>query len=128
MYPFGHGFSYTNFRYDSLRLESAEIGADDSVGVTFNVTNTGDRSGDEVVQLYVNDVFSSVARPEKELRHFKRIHLEPGETAALEFTLTPRDLRVLGRDLKWIVEPGTFRVLIGTSSSNIVLTGEFEVK
>ncbi|GLX67733.1 beta-glucosidase [Paenibacillus glycanilyticus] len=128
LYPFGHGLSYTTFRYGNLQLGSLEIGADDSVDVTFDVTNTGDRAGDEVVQLYVSDVFSSVARPEKELRHFKRIRLQPGETANVAFTLTSRDLRVLGRDLKWTVEPGAFRVLIGSSSSHIALTGEFEVK
>jgi beta-glucosidase len=127
LYAFGHGLSYTTFCYDNLRLESAVIGADESLGVTFDVTNTGHVAGDEVVQVYVSDLFSSVARPEKELRHFKRVHLAAGETATLRFTLTSKDLRVLGRDLNWIVEPGVFRVLIGPSSSNIALTGEFEV-
>jgi len=128
LYAFGHGLSYTTFSYDNLHLESDAIGADESFNLTFDVTNTGSQAGDEVVQLYINDVFSSVARPEKELRHFKRIHLQAGETATLAFTLTPKDLRMLGRDLKWIVEPGIFRVLIGPSSSSIALTGEFEVK
>jgi Beta-glucosidase-related glycosidases len=128
LYAFGHGLSYTTFSYDNLRLEADEIRADESFNLTFDVTNTGSQAGDEVVQLYISDVFSSIARPEKELRHFKRIHLQAGETATLAFTLTPKDLRMLGRDLKWIVEPGIFRVLIGPSSSNIALTGEFEVK
>ncbi len=92
------------------------------------VKNTGDRAGDEVVQLYIRDVLASVARPVMELRGFSRVHLSPGESRELTFTLAPEDLRMLDRGLKWVVEPGAFRVMIGASSEDIRLRGELTVK
>ncbi|WP_286154938.1 glycoside hydrolase family 3 protein [Bacillus sp. FJAT-27264] len=127
LYPFGHGLSYTTFQYDSLHFRSAAIHPDEDLHVTLNVTNTGTLAGDEVVQLYICDVHSSVARPEKELKRFQRIHLQPGEQRTLSFTLAPKDLSLLNRNLEWIVEPGTFRVMIGRSSADIAVSGEFIV-
>lgn len=127
LYAFGHGLSYTDFIYENLRVHSADIRPDEDAIITVDVINIGQLAGDEVVQLYVNDVFSSVAKPEKELKHFQRIHLKAGERATLTFTLTPKDLSLLGRDLKWIVEPGTFKVMVGPSSRNIALTADFIV-
>jgi beta-glucosidase len=127
LYAFGHGLSYTSFEYDNLRFNSAAIAPDEELQVTVDVINTGQLAGDEVVQLYICDVHSSVARPEKELKRFQRIHLQPGESDTLSFTLTPKDLSLLNRNLEWIVESGTFRVMIGSSSSSIAVTSEFIV-
>jgi beta-glucosidase len=127
LYAFGHGLSYTTFDYGNVRLSADRIVPAGSVTVTVDVTNTGDRAGDEVVQLYVSDVVSSIAKPEKELKRFKRIHLQSQETKSLSFTLDAKDLRLLSKDLTWIVEPGMFNVLIGTSSDRIVASASFEV-
>ncbi|MFC5530566.1 glycoside hydrolase family 3 N-terminal domain-containing protein [Cohnella yongneupensis] len=127
LYAFGHGLSYTTFGYSNLRLSAERIVPAGSVTVTVDVTNTGDRAGDEVVQLYVSDVVSSIAKPDKELKRFKRIHLQPRETATLSFTLDAKDLRLLTKELTWIVEPGAFEVLIGPSSDRIAVNTSFEV-
>ncbi|QAY68112.1 beta-glucosidase [Paenibacillus protaetiae] len=127
LYPFGHGLSYTTFEYGGLKLSETSIHADGTVDVSFDVTNTGSRDGDEVVQLYVSDLVSSVALPDKSLRHFRRIHLKAGETASVHFTLTSKDLRLLNRRLEWVVEPGEFRILVGSSSEHIRLTGDLTV-
>jgi beta-glucosidase len=92
------------------------------------VTNTGSRAGDEVVQLYIRDVLASVARPVIELKRFERVHLAPGEKRTLIFTIGPDDLRMLDKNMKWIVEPGTFRILIGASSKDLRLRGDLVVK
>jgi beta-glucosidase len=97
-----------------------------TVGAT--VTNTGRRAGDEVVQLYVRDLLATVARPVMSLRRFLRVHLEPGASREILFTLGPADLTLLDRDLRPVVEPGRFRVLVGASSEDIRLRGEFVVK
>ena len=128
LFPFGFGLSYTKFEYSDLRIDPAEMGVADTVRVRCAVRNTGTLAGDEVVQLYIRDVLASVARPVIELKGFRRIHLAPGERAAVEFTLGPEELRMLDRDMKWVVEPGAFRVLIGSSSKDIRLRGEFTIK
>ncbi|GGG54554.1 glycoside hydrolase family 3 protein [Paenibacillus radicis (ex Gao et al. 2016)] len=125
LYAFGHGLSYTTFCYDSIAIQSTTIAPGENAIVTVQLTNTGTLAGDEVVQLYVNDVFSTVARPEKELKHFRRVHLKAGETTTITFTLTPKDLSVLNRELNWVVEPGTFKALVGPSSDNIALSVDF---
>ncbi|RXZ83204.1 beta-glucosidase [Paenibacillaceae bacterium] len=127
LFAFGYGLSYTTFSYDRISLQSAAIHPGDPVLVKVHITNTGSRAGDEVVQLYVNDLFSSIARPEMELRQFRRVHLEAGESAVIDFILTPQDLSVYTRDLSWVLEPGTFRVLVGPSSDRIVLTADLVV-
>lgn len=127
LYAFGHGLSYTTFKYEDLAFHPAVLSREEDVQLSVKVTNTGQLAGDEVVQLYLCDVHSSIARPEKELKRFQRIHLQPGESRELSFTLTPKDLSLLNRDLKWVVEPGTFRVMIGGGSDNIAVSGEFIV-
>ena len=98
------------------------------MNISFDVTNTGDRSGSEVVQLYINDVISSVTTPVKELKGFEKIALEPGEKKTVNLKLSPEDLSLFDRDMNLIVEPGTFEVMVGSSSKDIKLKGEFEVK
>ena len=126
LYPFGYGLSYTTFSYKDLALSSKKITADGSVSVTVNVTNSGHRDGEEVVQLYIRDVAGSVTRPVKELRGFKKISLKAGETKRVEFALEPDDLAIWNREMKWAVEPGSFRVFVGTNSADNLEDG-FEV-
>jgi beta-glucosidase len=118
LYPFGHGLSYTTFRYDQLSVSSAAIKAGESVTVTVQVKNTGDRAGDEVVQLYIHDSLSSVTRPVMELKDFRRISLAAGETQTVSFTVTPDKLQFYDIDMKRVVEPGEFQVMVGTSSAD----------
>jgi beta-glucosidase len=128
LFPFGFGLSYTTFEYSNLRIDPSTIDPSGTVSVRFTVTNTGGRAGDEVVQLYVRDVLASVARPVMELRGFSRLHLTAGGSREVTFALGADDLRVLDRDLRWVVEPGAFRVLVGASSEDIRLRGEFTVR
>ncbi|RLF03213.1 MAG: hypothetical protein DRK00_09050, partial [Thermoprotei archaeon] len=126
LFPFGHGLSYTEFEYSDLRIETLEGGR--RVKVSFEVRNVGEVEGDEVVQLYVRDAVSSVARPLKELRRFKRISLKPGEVRTLEFTLEPEDLAFYDEHMRRVVEPGEFEVMVGSSSEDIRLRGRFKVE
>jgi beta-glucosidase len=119
LWAFGHGLSYTIFRYDPIKLSPARIAPDGNANVTVNVTNTGKRAGDEVVQLYLHDEVASVTRPVKELRGFSRIHLKPGESKRVEFKLGPADLGFWDRDMKRVVEPGKFDIMVGASSADI---------
>ena len=128
LFPFGFGLSYTTFEYSDLRIEPAEISANDTVTVRFNVRNSGARAGDEVVQLYVRDLLTSVARPLMELKGFARVGLAPGEVKELTFRLSREHLKMLDREMKWVVEPGRFRLMIGGSSKDIRLRGEFGVR
>jgi beta-glucosidase len=128
LWPFGHGGSYTSFRYDKLTVDPARIAPDGRATVGVDVTNTGKRVGDEVVQLYVHDVVGSVARPVKQLRGFRRIALEPGETKRVEMTLGPEALALHDRDMKKVVEPGKFDIMVGASSADIRQHGMLEVK
>ena len=128
LFPFGFGLSYTTFEYSNLRISPAEMTASGRVTVQCMVKNTGDRVGDEVVQLYVRDVLGSVARPVMELKGFTRVRLNPGATQQVTFTLGPAHLRMLDVDRKWVVEPGVFRVMIGSSSKDIRLRGQFTVR
>nr|WP_203558424.1 glycoside hydrolase family 3 N-terminal domain-containing protein [Bacteroides sp. 519] len=127
LYPFGYGLSYTTFKYSNLNITPTVQGVAGNIDVTLDVTNTGNRSGDEVVQLYVRDVLSSVIAYDSQLRGFQRVNLQPGETKKVSFTLLPEDLEMLDRDMHWIVEPGTFQVLVGSSSEDIRLQEEFEM-
>ncbi|HEY2825216.1 MAG TPA: glycoside hydrolase family 3 C-terminal domain-containing protein, partial [Gemmatimonadales bacterium] len=128
LFPFGHGLSYTTFEYSGLRVTPDSMAAAQSATVRCYVRNTGSRAGDEVVELYVHDVLASVAQPVMALKGFARVHLEPNEKKEVSFTLGPRDLQLLDRDLHWVVEPGTFRVLIGRSSRDIRLRGDLVVR
>ncbi len=116
LYPFGHGLSYTNFSYSTPSVSAPKMDKNGSVTVSVNVTNTGKRDGSEVVQLYIRDVVSSVTRPVKELKDFKKINLKAGESQMVTFTITPDKLSFYNREMKRIVEAGEFEVMIGTSS------------
>ncbi|MBA3241275.1 MAG: glycoside hydrolase family 3 C-terminal domain-containing protein [Acidobacteria bacterium] len=126
LFPFGHGLSYTQFRLTGLQMSAARIPADGRVTLSVEVENTGRRAGDEVVQLYVTDVASSVTRPVKELKGFERITLRPGEKRRVQFTLAPEHLGFYDREMRFRVEPGAFNVTVGTSSDG-GLTSSFEV-
>jgi beta-glucosidase len=128
LFPFGFGLSYTTFEYSNLSFEKKQIGASESAIVHFNVKNTGKCEGDEVVQLYIRDEYSSVARPLQELKGFQRVHLKAGESAHLSFKITPDLLTMLDINLKEVVEPGDFRIMIGGSSKDIKLRGILNVK
>lgn len=127
LFSFGHGLSYTKFEYSALRIEPEEVKPAGKVSIIFEVKNIGDRRGDEVAQLYVRDEVASVARPIKELKGFKRLTLDPGEKREVVFTLFTDQLAFYDRYMRLIVEPGTYNVMIGSSSEDIRLTGKFKV-
>jgi beta-glucosidase len=116
LFPFGFGLSYTTFAYSNLKISPARIGPADNATVSVTVTNTGKRAGDEIVQVYIRDLVSSVTRPIMELKDFKRISLAPGESKTVEFVITPDKLSFLDLNMKSIVEPGWFDIMVGTSS------------
>jgi beta-glucosidase len=118
LFPFGYGLSYTTFRLENVRVEPATILPGGTAKVTVDVTNTGDREGDEVPQLYIHQRVSSITRPVLALKGFRRVHLRPGEKTSVSFTLTPNDLSIYGEQTKRVVEPGVFDILVGTSSAN----------
>lgn len=128
LYPYGFGLSYTKFEYSNLVVSPEKENAQGDVKVSVDVTNTGARVGDEVVQLYLKDEVSSVTTYEYDLRGFERISLKPGEKKTVQFTLHPDDLALLDKDMNWTVEPGKFMVMIGSSSEDIKLKKEFEVE
>jgi len=127
LYHFGHGLSYTTFTYSNLKVSPALQTTRGEVTVSLDVKNTGTREGDEVVQLYTRDLVSSVTTYEKNLRGFERVRLQPGETRTLTFTLRPEDLALWDRSMRFVVEPGAFKVMLGSSSEDIRLTGEFNI-
>ena len=127
LYPFGHGLSYTTFRYANLKISPERLPATSAIAVSCDITNTGDRAGDEVVQLYLRDDYSSVVTFESVLRGFARVPLAPGETRTVNFTLSPADLALYNQAHQWVVEPGRFTVMIGASSTDIRLRGGFVV-
>jgi len=116
LYAFGYGLSYTSFALGELRLNKKKIRRDGSATVTVDVTNTGGRAGTETVQLYIRDVVSSVTRPVKELKGFRKVHLQPGETTTVAFDIPPDLLRFWDVNMKYVVEPGDFSLMVGTSS------------
>jgi len=116
LFPFGYGLSYTTFKYGNPKFEKATIGVDESTTVSVDVTNTGNRAGDEVVQMYVRDDFASVGRYNKMLKGFKRISLQPGETKTVIFKLGFDELNILNQQMEKVVEPGTFTISVGASS------------
>jgi beta-glucosidase len=128
LFEFGYGLSYTKFEYSNLQITPLEIGPAGEVDVSVDVKNIGDRKGEEVVQLYIDDVISSVVTPVIELKGFEKIALNPGEKKTVTFKLTTEHLALLNRYLEWVVEPGTFDVMVGSSSKDIRLKGSFEVK
>nr|WP_299073702.1 glycoside hydrolase family 3 N-terminal domain-containing protein [uncultured Allomuricauda sp.] len=127
LYPFGHGLSYTTFEYSNLVVTPKKLNSQAGIQVSFNITNTGKHEGDEIVQLYIKDEVSSVTTYESQLRGFERVHLLSKETKTIRFNLHPEDLVLLDKNMNWTVEPGTFKVLVGSSSENIHLTDKFEI-
>ena len=128
LYPFGYGLSYTTFEYSDLTVSPAVITPNQTATVTLNVTNTGSREGDEVVQLYTRDVVSSVTTYEKNLAGFERVHLAPGETKQVTFHLDRKQLELLNTNMKWVVEPGEFVVMAAASSEDIRQTAVLRVE
>jgi beta-glucosidase len=119
LWPFGFGLSYTTFRYDNLAVTPARIPPTGRVAVSVSVTNTGKRASDEVVQLYIHDLVSSVTRPVQELKGFRRIHLKPGESRRVELPLGPEELSFYDESMKRVVEPGRFEIMVGGSSADV---------
>ena len=128
LYPFGYGLSYTTFEYSDIQISPKVITPNETATVTLKVTNTGDMAGDEVVQLYTRDVLSSVTTYEKNLAGFERVHLQPGETKEVKFNIDRKHLELLDADMKWVVEPGEFVVMAGSSSEDIRQTTVLNVE
>jgi beta-glucosidase len=126
LFPFGFGLSYTTFGFDELNVTPASACVGDEVSVSVRVTNTGARSGSEVVQLYVRDLVASLTRPVRELKGFERVTLDPGQSHTVRFELGPADLSFTGPEQKPIVEPGRFAVFVGADST-ASLAAEFEL-
>jgi beta-glucosidase len=126
LFPFGYGLSYTTFDYSDVKVSPAQIRPQDQTKVSVTVSNTGKRAGDEIVQLYIRDLVSSVTRPVMELKDFKRISLAPGESKLVEFTITPDKLSFLNLNMETVVEPGWFDVMVGGSSVKYQI-GKLEV-
>jgi len=116
LFPFGYGLSYTTFKYANLQVTPDTIGPAGKASVTVDITNTGKVAGDEVAQLYIRDVVSSVTRPVMELKGFRRVTIQPGETVTVKFDITPDALLFLDEHMERVVEPGEFRIMVGTSS------------
>jgi beta-glucosidase len=118
LFPFGYGLSYTTFKFDNLRVEPAQIPAGGTAVVSVDVTNTGTREGDEVAQLYLHQQVASVTQPVMQLKGFQRVTQKPGERRTVEFTVTPQMLAIFNLDMKRVVEPGVFDLMVGPSSAN----------
>jgi beta-glucosidase len=126
LFPFGYGLSYTQFKIANLQLSAPQVPLNGKVTVSVDVENTGKRSGDEVVQLYIRDVTASITRPVKELKGFQRITLQPGERKRVEFVLTAEQLGFWNREMRFTVEPGEFMVMVGANSEDL-LEAKFEI-
>ena len=116
LFPFGFGLSYTTFQYSDLKLSSPTMNKNGSVSLSIDVKNTGSLRGAEVVQMYIRDNYSSVSRPVKELKGFKKIWLDPGQSQTVTFNINPELLSFYNKDMKWVLEPGDFTIMVGTSS------------
>jgi beta-glucosidase len=125
LYAFGYGLSYTSFEYSHLQVEKT---GSTQFKVTLDVKNSGAYDGDEVVQLYLHDKFASTAQPLMQLKKFARVFIPKGETRHVEFTLTAEDLSIINADMKCVVEPGDFKIMIGSSSDNILLQQNITVE
>ncbi len=127
LYPFGHGLSYTEFSYSDLSISTPQVQAGGAALIKFQLKNSGQRAGTEVVQLYVQDPVASLTRPVQQLAGFARVSLEPGQTAQVQFNLPVNQLAFLDNQMRWVVEPGEIRVMIGSSSADLRLRGGFNI-
>lgn len=126
-FAFGHGLSYSSFHYSDLRLSKTEISSGETAKLSFTLKNTGKYAGEEVVQLYIRDEVASVVRPMKELKDFQKVRLEPGESKTLQFTIDKEKLSFYDMNLRWIVEPGKFGLMVGSASDDIRLSTKLEM-
>ena len=127
-FPFGYGLSYAEFEYSDLVIDPDSAAPEGVIRVRARIRNVGERTGEEVVQLYVRDVLASVSRPVMELKGMQKIRLDPGSSTIVEFTLPAHRLAMLDSEMRWVVEPGTFRIMVGRSSRDIRLRGHVEVE
>ncbi|MEC5142461.1 beta-glucosidase BglX [Chitinophaga sp. 212800010-3] len=127
LFPFGYGLSYTTFKYEGLKLSTSKINKEQTINVSFTLTNTGNYAGEEVVQLYLHDRVASVTRPVKELKDFQKISLQPGESKTVQFVISKEKLSFFNSQLQWVAEPGMFDLMIGASSADIRLRETFEL-
>ena len=116
LYPFGFGLSYTTYEYSPVTLSTSEMPVNGSVTASVTVKNTGDRDGDEIVQLYIHDIYATSTRPVKELKGFKKVHIAAGQSAQVDFTITAEELSYYNHDLEWVCEPGDFEIMVGPNS------------
>jgi beta-glucosidase len=128
LFPFGYGLSYTTFEYSDIKFDNSEIGINGSTKLRCKIRNSGRTEGAEVVQLYMKDVLASVSQPVTQLKGFQKINLKPGEVKEVTFEITPEMLKLLNQEMKWVVEPGEFRFMIGSSCKDIRLHGNLKVK
>ena len=128
LFPFGFGLSYTSFGYKDISVSKKTIGQNETLQVNCTITNTGKFAGDEVVQLYLHDELASVARPVMELKSFRRISLDPGESKTITFELDADSFKMYNQALQYVTEPGHFRIMVGASSRDIRLQEMVEVK
>ena len=126
-FAFGHGLSYTTFKYSDLKLSKSKVSQNEILTATFTLTNTGKYAGEEVAQLYLQDIFASITRPVKELKDFKKVMLAPGESKTIIFTIDKEKLSFYNQKMKWGAEAGEFNLMIGTASNNILLASKFEL-
>lgn len=127
-YAFGYGLSYTTFAYSDLKLSNTNPQKNEAVKVSFTLTNTGKAAGEEVAQLYIQDTFASVVRPVKELKDFTKVKLKPGESKQITFELSTEKLSFYHEEKGWVIEPGEFKVMVGTASNDIKLKSSFELR
>jgi len=127
LFPFGHGLSYTSFKYSKLKIKPERVPIAGTISIELEIQNRGKHKGEEVVQLYIRDLVAEVTRPVKELKGFKRVALEPKEKRKIKFELSTDLLSFYDREMKLVVEPGEFEVMIGSSSGDIRLNGKFVV-
>jgi beta-glucosidase len=129
LFPFGYGLSYTTFSFSKPTLSSTTITADSDITLTFTITNTGDREGKEVAQLYIGDDKASVLRPVKELKGFKKVDLKPGESTTVSFKISVDDLKFYDeKAAQWTAEPGSFKAYVGSSSTDIKSVSSFTLR
>nr|WP_228464636.1 fibronectin type III-like domain-contianing protein [Chryseobacterium antibioticum] len=128
LYPFGFGLSYTTFEISDLILNKTKYSENETITAKVLVKNTGLKAGSEVVQLYVKDVLASVSRPVIELKGFKKVYLNPGESKQVTLEIPVKELKFLDEKMEWIVEKGTYRIMVGNSSKNLSLKRNIEVE